>query len=244
MTTSAISLHLSEDVRAVLSAWAEADGSTVTGKVEQIVRAAVQQARGRVERELVEARDALEATASLLPMLLRKGPNEVLIPGDLPAPGGGGILAAEILDSLGDAADLPRVQAAINDAAARYQRAAKAFAAFTALPPVATAPDGLPSGAAATAVAAAAPAPVWTQPPVVPAAVASVRAPEPFDGNWEPLLIPDTAGPALRGERLDPLVDLNGRGGVRAGEPEFRDVRKRPLRLFVKGGNGGELSQP
>lgn len=241
MTTSAISLHLPEDVRAVLSAWAEADGSTVTGKVEQIVTAAVQQARGRVERELVEARDALEATASLLPMLLRKGPNEVLVPGDLPARGsGGGILAAEILDSLGDAADLPRVQAAINDAAARYQRAAKAFAAFAALPPAT--PNGLPSGAAAMAVAAVAPAPVWTQPPAVPAAVASVRAPEPFDGDREPLLIPDTAGPALRGERLDPLVDPNGRGG--GGEPEFRDVRKRPLRLFVKGGNGGGLSQP
>ena len=61
MTTGAISLHLSDDVRTVLAAWAEADGSTVAGKVEQIVRAAVQEARGRIERELDEARDVLEA---------------------------------------------------------------------------------------------------------------------------------------------------------------------------------------
>ncbi len=237
MTTSAISLHLSEDVRAVLSAWADADGSTVAGKVEQIVRAAVQQARERVERELVEARDALEATASLLPLLLRKGPNEVLVPGDLPTARGGSRvhLAGEILNALGDAADLPRVQAAINDAAARYQRAAKAFAAFAA-PPVTTAPDGPPSGTAAAAMEAT---PIWTLPPVAPAAV-SVQAPEPLDSGREPQLIPDTVGSALRAERLDPILDPSGR----AGEPAFRNIRKRPLRLFAKGASGSGLPQP
>jgi hypothetical protein len=229
-------------MRAVLSAWAEADGSTVAGKVEQIVRVAVEQARDRVERDLAEARDELEATASLLPLLLRKGPNEVLVPGDIPA-GGGDIvrLAGEVLGSLGDAADLPRVQAAINDAAARYQRAAKTYAAFAATS-AETEPEEVAPRVASAAGAAVEAVPVWTVPSVAPA----VRAPERFDGDREPLLIPDAIAPALRGERLDPVIDpieeRNAvvRGAGAAGTAELSDARgKRPLRLFAKGGSGG-----